>query len=148
MKPCTWDSREKFELLIGPLREVARSKGYALAVHGTLKRDIDLIACPWTRDAVPAKELAEAIRAEAERINGFAVDKDRIGSANPKFFEDGSPGMKPHGRLAWTFHLQPETDGPYVDLSVMPRRTKEVDDGEFLQYVEANRHERTEKTVP
>ena len=29
----------------------------------------------------------------------------------------GCPGMKPHGRLCWSFHLG---GGPYIDLSVMP----------------------------
>jgi hypothetical protein len=55
VKPCSHDSHEKYELLIGPLREVARSKGYVLAVHGTLIRDIDLVACPWIENAAPGR---------------------------------------------------------------------------------------------
>ena len=30
----------------------------------------------------------------------------------------GCPGLKPHGRLTWSFHVG---GGPYLDLSVMPR---------------------------
>jgi hypothetical protein len=52
MKPCSHDSHAKYELLIEPLRAVARSLGYALTVHGSLVRDIDLVAVPWTSDAV------------------------------------------------------------------------------------------------
>jgi hypothetical protein len=51
-------------------RVVARSKGYALAVHGSLARDIDLVAVPWVEEAASAAELAEAVRAAAERPPG------------------------------------------------------------------------------
>jgi hypothetical protein len=122
MKPCDWDSREKYELLIGPLREKAKDLGYALAVHGTLKRDIDLIACPWTNGAVDPKHLAEQLRLVAEKVNGYAQPGDREVS---EYFLDGCPGGKDHGRLAWTWYLDKkgsdDCHGPYIDLSVMPR---------------------------
>ncbi len=118
--PCHKDSYPIYKLLIGPLRQKARALGYALAVHGTLARDIDLIACPWTDEAVEAKTLAEELRKVAEKVNpaGVAFCRDHMRAANPQFFDDGCPGMKPHGRLAWSFHLG---GGPYIDLSVMPR---------------------------
>lgn len=122
MKPCEHDSRPLFGLLIEPLRAVARSKGYSLAVHGSLKRDIDLIACPWTKEAVPAGELAEAIRAEAERVHGIAFQTSFESS---DYFQKGQPGYKDHGRLVWAFHLG---GGPYIDLSVMPRHPSMSDD--------------------
>lgn len=122
MKPCDWDSREKYELLIGPLREKARELGYALAVHGTLKRDIDLIACPWVSGAVDPKQLAEQLRLVAEKVNGYAQPGDREVS---EYFLDGCPGGKDHGRLCWTWYLDKKGSdnchGPYIDLSVMPR---------------------------
>lgn len=131
MKPCNYDSREKYDQLIGPLRDVARRLGYALAVHGTLKRDIDLIACPWTGDAVPAKTLAKAIQHKAREIVGHAEPcRAEARSSNPKYFRDGLTGFaakvgritaKPHGRKSWAFHLTPNQDGPYIDLAVMPR---------------------------
>jgi hypothetical protein len=107
-----------FFKLIRPLRERARELGYALGVHGTLLRDIDLIACPWTEEAVSAVELAEQLRQVAEKVIGFAWNMDREGAANPAYFDQGTPGSKPHGRRCWTFHLG---GGPYIDLSVMPR---------------------------
>jgi hypothetical protein len=121
-----------YEVLIGPLREVARRLGYTLAVHGTLKRDIDLIACPWTFQAVPAKTLAKAIQHKAREIVGYA-EPCRVSarSSNPKYFRDGLMGFapkvgriaaKPHGRKSWAFHLTPNQDGPYIDLAVMPRQ--------------------------
>lgn len=115
VKACEHDSRPKYELLIEPLREEARRLGYALGVHGTLKRDIDLIACPWTKEAVSARELAEALGAVIERVNGVAF---RHECERSEYFDRGQPGSKPHGRLTWNWHLG---RGPYVDLSVMPR---------------------------
>ncbi len=90
-----------------PLRDVARCLGYALAVHGSLKRDIDLVAIPWTDGAADAEALADALLAETERIIGFAV-----------YGNDGPfPRPKPHGRRCWTIHF----NGTYIDLSVMPK---------------------------
>jgi hypothetical protein len=82
------------------LVEVARSCGYALAVHGSMKRDLDLVAIPWTDRAVSAEQLVEALRSQA-------------GGAVPN-----GPTEKPHGRRAWSILLG---GGPYLDVSVMPR---------------------------
>lgn len=124
MKPCNYDSRPHYERLIEPLRARARELGYAIAVHGTLKRDIDLVAIPWTPEAVDAHELAEAVRQVAEGITGWA--RPKIGLEDSEYFKQGSRGSKPHGRLVWTFHLEEKWQGgggPYIDLSVMPRLT-------------------------
>lgn len=111
------ETRAAFRAMIGPLRRVARQHGYALTVHGTLRRDIDLVAIPWTEDASPAPMLAEAIRSEAQRTSptGFA---GMMAPETTRYFRDGCPKAKPHGRLCWSFHLG---RGPYIDLSVMPR---------------------------
>lgn len=110
-------TRELYERLIEPLRAVAKHHGYALAVHGSLERDIDLIAAPWiAREATSEpRVLAEAIRDEAARLNNGIAFMHHLESG--EYFEDGCPGMKPHGRLAWSYHLG---GGPYIDLSVMP----------------------------
>lgn len=135
MKPCDWDSRPLYETLIGPLREVARRLGYALTVHGTLKRDIDLVAVPWATEAAPARTLMRALRAKTRELVGFAEPcRSEARSSNPKWFRDGLTGFargfgrisaKPHGRKGWVFHLTPDQSGPYVDLAVMPRRPDE-----------------------
>lgn len=100
--------------LIPALREVAQSLGYALAVHGSLSRDIDLIACPWTSGAVEPRVLAEAIQKKAIEINGYAFPNP---TEDTEYFRAGQPGLKTHGRLVWSYHLG---GGPYIDLSVMP----------------------------
>jgi len=126
-KPCNYDSRPAFDQIIEPLRDVAKRLGYAIAVHGTLKRDIDLVAVPWSRSAVAAKTLAKAIQHKTREIIGYAEPHPM---ERQKYFRDGLAGFakghgrmtaKPHGRRSWTFHLLPTHDGPYIDLSVMPR---------------------------
>ena len=110
--------RAAYDRLIEPLREVARQHGYAIGVHGSLARDIDLIACPWTKEACDAAVLVEALRAEAERICGWAA---LHAAERGEYFVNGCPGFKPHGRRVWSYHLG---GGPYIDLSVMPARTQ------------------------
>ncbi len=46
---------------IDRIRELAREVGYAIGVHGSQERDLDLMALPWREDAVAPKELAEHI---------------------------------------------------------------------------------------
>lgn len=107
---------KKYRRLIGPLRAKAREFGYAIGVHGTLQRDIDLIAVPWGTDAAPARELAEALFAVCQMVNGYAAWSWSMKGA--EYTLDGCPGGKPHGRLGWVINLG---GGPYIDLAVMPR---------------------------
>lgn len=112
-RPCSYAARtrEYYDALIAALRYRAYRCGYALAVHGSLKTDIDLIAVPWRDSAVDAAFLAEEMRTLAEQIVGTA--RTRPGDPNPT--------KKPCGRLAWSFYLVPDgMEGPYIDLSVMP----------------------------
>ncbi len=83
---------------------VAREYGYAIGVHGSLQRDLDLIAVPWSEVAATADELVVAICGAA---GGFIVRG-----------QDAT--KKPHGRVAYTIHLGA---GLYIDLSVMPLKT-------------------------
>ena len=102
-------SRALFDLLIEPLRARARELGYALCVHGSLRRDIDLVAVPWTEDAVTPNQLFEALIEEARRTN------DGLAFLAPHE-QNEFPRARPHGRRAWSIHLG---GGPYIDLSVM-----------------------------
>lgn len=88
-----------------------RELGYALTVHGSMSRDFDVVAIPWTDAAVSAEELFSEL---CKEVNGSLGSFEQ----GKKYFEMGSPGAKAHGRLVWSIYL----DGHhYVDLSVMPR---------------------------
>ena len=83
------------------MQEIAKEHGYALAIHGSLRRDMDVIAVPWIEDAADAEVLVAAL---VERI-GLIEDA-------------ASPAAKPHGRRAYGLVL---SDNAYVDLSVLPK---------------------------
>lgn len=98
--------------VIDEIRAIAREHGYAVGVHGSLRRqrDIDLVAAPWTKNAHSYRTLIRAV--------GKLPYLDR-----PKHDVDT---VKPHGRLAAVFLIRhPARDCPrYVDLSVMPRQAR------------------------
>lgn len=111
--------------LLPALRVVAREKGYALAYHGSFARDIDVIAAPWRIDVADARELAEAIRAEIERVTGKTAFWLNDNGAAPMDYVRRCPEPKPHGRLGWSIHIAGY--GTYVDLSVLSAGEAHVD---------------------
>ena len=100
--------------ILPALRLMARGHGYALAVHGSGERDLDLIAVPWVENADDAETLVETLR---ESVSGVIAN-----SSQPETLYE--PVLKPHGRRAWTILLHPaHYDDPinlFIDLSVMP----------------------------
>ena len=94
--------------------------GYCLIQHGSMlsrfnePSDLDLLATPWKKKCVTPKELAYCIQATLHQIFGRA---DYHPQEDIEFFWNGCPGLKPHGRLVWSFYV---SDDVYVDLSVFP----------------------------
>lgn len=82
--------------------EIARAHGYALAVHGSLASDFDVICIPWTDEAVDPEAVVSAILAK------YAIRRC-----------DGDPERKKHGRLAYTLSFK--FGDTRLDLSFMPR---------------------------
>lgn len=101
------------EMLPG-LRLAARGCGYALTVHGSLARDIDLVAVPWTEQAETPELLVDRLCGALAASTGRAINLARAGWA-----------QKPHGRIACTILLPGNC--PEIDLSIMPRIEKEPD---------------------
>jgi hypothetical protein len=101
-----------YVMLWARMSEAARSCGYALAVHGTMSRDLDVVAIPWTAEA---KSGEEVVRAMAEAVADRAGTDLVIGGPNH---------YAPHGRTGWSIPYSAEdgfTTVGYVDVSVMPR---------------------------
>jgi hypothetical protein len=102
------------------LSEAAREVGYALAIHGTLGRDMDVVAIPWTEEAVSAEALIMRLLS-AMGHRGVSLSHRRGSQDVPPTVSGGDiPDRKPHGRLAWSLHFESEM---YIDISVMPRVT-------------------------
>lgn len=92
-----------YALLYPAIVEAARPLGYAIALHGSMGRDLDLIAVPWVEDAAAPADLVAAI---SDQIGAFVQETK------------GGECGKPHGRLGFVLHL---TGGAYIDLAIMPR---------------------------
>lgn len=69
------------------LAKIFQKHGYALAVHGSLARDFDIIAIPWVEHPSAKEVVIDDIH------NTFAVRMI------------GEPEEKPHGRLAYTLSV-------------------------------------------
>lgn len=93
------------------VRWVAMRHGYAISIHGSCKRDIDLIATPWVIEASRDEKLVEAI--------AIAVD----GYLENSTLQKPNPSIKPHGRKAWVILLPGKPT--YIDISVMPNDPNE-----------------------
>ena len=85
------------------LAKVFVKHGYALAVHGSLARDIDLIAVPWDKNVSSIEDVIQAVN------ETFAV----------KII--GEPEVKNYGRLAYTLVLG--FGECSIDLSFLPALT-------------------------
>jgi hypothetical protein len=106
--------------LLRSLTGIANEHGYCLALHGSMATDMDILLCPWTEDATDAATVVEAIfNAVGGHIQATGED---VFNGNMHF----TP--KPHGRMAYAMYFDKATAkrqrGPYLDISVMPRKTR------------------------
>jgi hypothetical protein len=99
-----------YAMAYAKLGRIAMRYGYALALHGSMSRDLDLIAVPWTDDAESPEKLLKAFQR-------FIVEK-----AHVKLSGKLHPTKKPHGRVAYSLSIG--HDGHYLDVSIMPRKSK------------------------
>nr|WP_313425320.1 hypothetical protein [Brevundimonas diminuta] len=86
---------------VARIRALAREVGYAIGVHGTMERDLDLILAPWVAEAVTPLELAQHIApALGGNVLAYKVQD------------------KPCGR--WSCNINANGWFKLIDLSVMP----------------------------
>lgn len=114
-KARTLDEMQAFYLHRLPaIREAAKAHGYALGLHGSMRRDFDLMAMQWRADASDKDTLAHSIAVAACGIT-------REGAHQWE--------QKPNGRFAvsipicWTDHANPDFKNKlsigHIDLSVI-----------------------------
>ena len=96
-----------FRRKLPKIREAAEECGYAIGLHGSMRRDLDLIAVPWVATHSNKDHLARAIQIAACGISSSSYTWE----------------TKPCGRVAasfpvcWTAHGIPSNG--HIDLSVM-----------------------------
>lgn len=96
-----------YSVIWNDFRQKALELGWALALHGSMASDMDIMAMPWTEEARPLPELINAI---SDSI-GETIWKD----SHSKPYYD-----KPHNRIVYTFSISGDF---YIDLSVMCPKT-------------------------
>lgn len=95
--------------LLPAMRLAAKGCGYALTIHGSEARDIDLVAIPWVEGAGTAELLVN-------RLCGV------IAGATGRACPNAEWSDKPHGRRAVLIMHAGHT--AEFDLSIMPRVEK------------------------
>lgn len=100
-----------------PLQAIAREMGYNLLMHGSMDRDMDLVAVPWVND--PSQEL-DLIIAFDKYLKEVSFIKEQAENA---YMHSILPG----GRSSWVINLN--RGGPfnnytdaqyYLDISITP----------------------------
>ena len=89
------------------MRCVAWAHGYALMLHGTATRDLDVLAVPWVDAPADYERLLANIRSV---LQGEWQDSGQ------------APSKKPHGRLVWTLIASALSDPRFIDFGVMAPR--------------------------
>jgi hypothetical protein len=97
-----------YAVLYNDFKREALECGYALAMHGSMHSDMDLIAVAWTDETKPVKELVARLNA---RIGRTVWEEHNL--------KRGS--KKPHGRICYTLAIMGDW---YIDLSIIPPKRK------------------------
>ena len=84
------------------LRRIAAECGWAIAVHGSVVHDLDLMAMPWVENHTTADELAQRF-----------TDTNEPNFRRP--YEKSQPGEKPNGRIVYTIFM----GQTYIDMNVI-----------------------------
>lgn len=79
----------------------AREHGYALALHGSIQRDLDVIAIPWIETVSTPEQLVIALCEEFDAEPNHPLTE---------------PTIHPHGRISYSIPLW---WGAYIDLSII-----------------------------
>lgn len=87
------------------LRKIAAECGWAIAIHGSLVHDLDLMAMPWVENHTTADELAQRF-----------TDINEPNWRRP--YEKSKPGDKPNGRIVYTIFM----GDTYIDMNVIESR--------------------------
>lgn len=98
-----------YAVLYSEFRKAAIECGYTLALHGSMAKDMDLIAVAWTEEATDPKVLVSKI----SDLIGDTVWRDH----HLKRCFKG----KPHGRIVYTLTIMGDW---YLDLSMIPPKKK------------------------
>lgn len=80
------------------IKEIGLKYGYNIVLHGSMNRDLDLIAIPWDEELGDVDEMIHSI---VETLNGKILMQDR----NVNDIKGLRFGLKPHGRIVYVINI-------------------------------------------
>lgn len=95
-----------YSVLIPRIKEIALGYGYTIAIHGSMLRDLDLLAVAWNKDSSTDYESMMDDIQKAIGGTMFINELAHLGKEN-----------KPHGRISYCLNFIGDW---YVDISVIP----------------------------
>lgn len=113
-----------YTILFVKLDKIVNRFGWAISLHGTMIRDLDLVLIPWTEDADHEDKVIDAIRLFVDGLYITKAKKKNMKEMNASS-KDGLAHFavteKPHGRRAISMYIG--VSGYYLDISIMPRQS-------------------------
>lgn len=94
--------------LLPTIRQVAKDCGWGIGIHGSMLKDLDIIAIPWTDEALQGKEMVEKV---CEAIGG------KVG------YRSGfAPGKRQGYSIILDFYAHGDIVEGYLDFSISDAR--------------------------
>lgn len=111
-----------YAILFEQLKDIAREYGYNLLIHGSLNRDLDLVAVPWVDDPRPEqdmiKDFQEYLTGKILADENGKIDYSILPGGRHGYVIDLNRGNK-HGE--W---VRFENAQYYLDISVVQLNNK------------------------
>lgn len=118
-----------YAVLFVKLDKIVARFGWAISLHGTMIRDLDLVLIPWTEDAEDENKVVDAIRLFVDGQHVTDTRKKhlkKMGSSQKDGLSHFAITEKPHGRRAISINIG--VSNYYLDISIMPRLTPPTDE--------------------
>lgn len=96
------------------LKEIAKEHGYNLVLHGSMQRDMDLIAIPWAEKLLPVADMIESF---CNYLGGHIVS-----DPNREEFKRTHHGRDNYCINLWRGGKKNNYEDPeyYLDISITP----------------------------
>ena len=94
--------------MLPTIRDIARECGWGIGLHGSLIKDLDLIAIPWIDDATSARDMVERI---SDNIGG------KVG-----YGSGFAPGHRTGFSITFDYNAHGKVTEGYIDFSIADPR--------------------------
>lgn len=96
------------------IKQIGLEFGYNIVLHGSMNRDLDLIAIPWEENIGDKEKMIDKI---AITIGGFIEMTDR----SVENREGSRFRVRPHGRITYIININRVLEFKYEGLMFIPK---------------------------